>query len=159
MAKFRKNFSNLERRGSESESKEPDPQLPQVVNILECDRPFKNPNYVTPKRYRPLKQIVSAEKAAILGAGVTSSRSKLSKESEKIVRTTKAPVYYWELEAPPSLIPPKKYCDITGLEAPYLDPKTRLRYHSAEIYQVIKTFPLETPQDYLSIRNAAVILK
>lgn len=38
-----------------------------------------------------------------------------------------------EYEAPPSLRPSKKYCDITGLEAPYTDPKSRLRYHNADI--------------------------
>lgn len=38
-----------------------------------------------------------------------------------------------EYEAPPSLRPPKKYCDVTGLEAPYTDPKSRLRYHNADI--------------------------
>jgi INO80 complex subunit C len=77
------------------------------------------------------------------------------------------------IEAPPSVIPPKKYCDITGLEvslcfscsqpqfsgsyhhadscsfytqAPYIDPKSRLRYHNAEVYELIRTFvriPLE----------------
>lgn len=38
-----------------------------------------------------------------------------------------------EYEAPPSLRPSKKYCDVTGLEAPYTDPKSRLRYHNADI--------------------------
>lgn len=27
------------------------------------------------------------------------------------------------IEAPPPRYPPKKYCDMTGLEAPYTDPK------------------------------------
>lgn len=64
------------------------------------------------------------------------------------------------VEAPPSLRPRKKFCDITGLlvsgkentcqrgfvlilihlQAPYTDPKTNLRYHSVEIYEIIKTF-------------------
>ena len=51
------------------------------------------------------------------------------------------------VEAPPSLLPAKRYCDITGLQvrgtltqAPYTDPKTRLRYHSAEIYDIVKGF-------------------
>ncbi|KAA1091666.1 chromatin-remodeling complex subunit ies6 [Puccinia graminis f. sp. tritici] len=47
---------------------------------------------------------------------------------------------YMIIEAPPSVIPPKKYCDITGLEAPYIDPKSRLRYHNAEVYELIRTF-------------------
>lgn len=43
------------------------------------------------------------------------------------------------LHPPPSLLPAKKYCDITGLEAPYRDPKTGLQFHSKEIYGVIRT--------------------
>lgn len=51
------------------------------------------------------------------------------------------------VEAPPSLLPAKRYCDVTGLQvrlmltqALYTDPKTRLRYHSAEIYDIIRGF-------------------
>ncbi|RKO86144.1 YL1 nuclear protein C-terminal domain-containing protein, partial [Blyttiomyces helicus] len=58
-----------------------------------------------------------------------------------------------------SLLPQKKYCDVTGLEAPYMDPKTRLRYHSADVYQFIKTLPDFSVQGYLGLRNAAVDLK
>lgn len=36
-------------------------------------------------------------------------------------------------------MPPKKFCDITGLEAPYRDPHTGLQYHSKEVYEVLKT--------------------
>lgn len=52
------------------------------------------------------------------------------------------------MNPPPSLLPPKKYCDITGLEAPYTDPKTTLRYHSKEIYGIINTlvsWPVNPP--------------
>ncbi|WFD03770.1 chromatin-remodeling complex subunit ies6 [Malassezia obtusa] len=47
---------------------------------------------------------------------------------------------YTSVEAPPSLLPAKRYCDVTGLQALYTDPKTRLRYHSAEIYDIIRGF-------------------
>ncbi|KAJ7718346.1 hypothetical protein B0H16DRAFT_1609422 [Mycena metata] len=33
---------------------------------------------------------------------------------------------YTSIEAPPLLLPQKHYCDITGLEAPYTDPVTKL---------------------------------
>ncbi|WFD30019.1 chromatin-remodeling complex subunit ies6 [Malassezia sp. CBS 17886] len=45
---------------------------------------------------------------------------------------------YASVEAPPSLLPMKRYCDITGLVGPYTDPKTRLRYHSVEVYDIIR---------------------
>lgn len=66
---------------------------------------------------------------------------------------------YENIECPPSILPQKKYCDITGLEAKYTDPKTGLRYHSAEIYQFIRTLGVPNVQAYLASRNAAVVLK
>ena len=49
------------------------------------------------------------------------------------------------LHPPPSLLPAKKYCDITGLEAPYRDPKTTLQFHSKEIYEILKTLVSTCP--------------
>lgn len=69
------------------------------------------------------------------------------------------------VQAPPSLLPSKKYCDITGLivranilltlQAPYTDPKTRLRYHSAEVYDIIKGFVPGVDNTYLALRGDA----
>jgi INO80 complex subunit C len=64
------------------------------------------------------------------------------------------------IEAPPSILPQKRYCDITGLEVcplffllrsaldqslpvfkpkgPYTDPSSSLRYHDKSIYEAIK---------------------
>ena len=60
------------------------------------------------------------------------------------------------IEAPPSVLPQRRYCDITGLEvrgtsesqfivsvmefvqAPYTDPITGLRFHDKSIYELIK---------------------
>ncbi|KAG0475775.1 hypothetical protein HPP92_015461 [Vanilla planifolia] len=39
---------------------------------------------------------------------------------------------YLNIETPPSMYPSKKFCDITGFEAPYVDPRTKLRYASPE---------------------------
>ena len=43
------------------------------------------------------------------------------------------------LEAPPSTYPPKRSCDRTGLEAPYIDPKTQLRYANAEAFRLARS--------------------
>ncbi|KAL3410544.1 hypothetical protein V8F44DRAFT_635133 [Aspergillus fumigatus] len=50
-------------------------------------------------------------------------------------------VTYTNIESAPSLHPSQhtRYCDITGLPAPYTDPKTRLRYHDKEVFGVIRT--------------------
>jgi INO80 complex subunit C len=41
--------------------------------------------------------------------------------------------------APPSLLPAKKYCDITGLHANYTDPRTKLRYKGLDVWHVVRS--------------------
>ena len=68
---------------------------------------------------------------------------------------------YTNIESAPSLHPghQKHYCDITGLPAPYTDPKTRLRYHNAELFQVVRSLPQGVAEKYLEARGAHVVLK
>ncbi|SPO31133.1 uncharacterized protein UTRI_05222_B [Ustilago trichophora] len=66
---------------------------------------------------------------------------------------------YASVEAPPSLRPAKKYCDVTGLIAPYTDPKSGLRYHSVEVYEIIKQFGPGVDNAYLSLRGDASQIK
>ncbi|KAI4121009.1 MAG: hypothetical protein LQ338_006612 [Usnochroma carphineum] len=68
---------------------------------------------------------------------------------------------YTNIESAPSLHPAhqKHYCDITGLPAPYTDPKTRLRYHNKEIFEVARSLPQGVAEKYLEARGAHVVLK
>ena len=68
---------------------------------------------------------------------------------------------YTNIESAPSLHPAhqKHYCDITGLPAPYTDPKTRLRYHNKEVFEVIRLLQQGQAESYLEARGAHVILK
>ncbi|ERN06652.1 hypothetical protein AMTRI_Chr01g135050 [Amborella trichopoda] len=66
---------------------------------------------------------------------------------------------YVNIEAPPSIYPAKKFCDITGFETHYTDPKTKLRYVNTDVFKRIRYLPNDYVQRYLSIRNAAVVLK
>jgi INO80 complex subunit C len=45
---------------------------------------------------------------------------------------------YTSTEAAPSTRPHPHYCDITGLTGPYTDPKTMLRYHDKDVYEIIR---------------------
>ncbi|KAJ1922031.1 hypothetical protein H4219_000378 [Mycoemilia scoparia] len=108
-----------------------------ITNLNEISKPFKNPHYNPKRRTKPVKQILMAEKALDWPVDFPT---------------------YWSIDAPPSLEPRKKYCDITGLEARYTDPKTNLRYHSAEVYSTIKRLPPGAEQSYLALRNANVVL-
>ncbi|MCJ1225273.1 chromatin-remodeling complex subunit ies6 [Toensbergia leucococca] len=68
---------------------------------------------------------------------------------------------YTNIESAPSLHPAhqKHYCDITGLPAPYTDPKTRLRYHNKEIFALVRTLSQGVAEKYLEARGAHVVLK
>ncbi|KAJ1964893.1 Co-chaperone [Dipsacomyces acuminosporus] len=109
-----------------------------ISNLYEVTKPFKNPEYRSQKRWKNLKQISAHEQA----------------QDWPVEFPT-----HWSIDAPPSLIPQKKYCDITGLPAKYTDPKTNVRYYSAEVYQIIKTLPPGSEQQYLALRNASVVLR
>ncbi|KAK7457061.1 chromatin-remodeling complex subunit ies6 [Stygiomarasmius scandens] len=66
---------------------------------------------------------------------------------------------YISIEAPPSFLPQKHYCDLTGLEAPYTDPHTGLRYHDRHVYALIKGLSASTAKEYLSARGVNSIVK
>jgi len=66
---------------------------------------------------------------------------------------------YTSIEAPPSVLPQKHYCDITGLEAPYTDPATGLRYHDKSVYELIKGLTTSAAKDYLAARGVNPIVK
>ena len=66
---------------------------------------------------------------------------------------------YTNIESAPSLAHSRRYCDITGLPAPYLDPKTRLRYHNKEVFGLIRSLPQGSAEQYLEARGAHTILK
>ncbi|KAI1852444.1 hypothetical protein JX265_011077 [Neoarthrinium moseri] len=66
---------------------------------------------------------------------------------------------YTNIESAPSLAHTKRYCDITGLPAPYLDPKSRLRYHNKEVFGFIRSLPQGVAEQYLEARGAHTVLK
>lgn len=68
---------------------------------------------------------------------------------------------YTNIESAPSLHPAhqKHYCDITGLPAPYTDPKSRLRYHNKEVFDIVRHLPQGAAERYLEARGAHVVLK
>ncbi|CAA6662543.1 unnamed protein product [Spirodela intermedia] len=93
------------------------------------------------------------------------SRSRHWKHLKQILQAENFQAYspeepnYLNIESPPSAYPPKKFCDITGFEAPYVDPRTKMRYANADVFKRIRYLPGDSIQRYLSLRNAAVVLK
>jgi INO80 complex subunit C len=70
-------------------------------------------------------------------------------------------VTYTNIESAPSLHPSsqKKYCDVTGLPTSYTDPKSRLRYFNAEIFNYVRMMPQGQKEGYLAARGAHTVLK
>lgn len=62
---------------------------------------------------------------------------------------------------PPSDIPNKKYCDITGFKANYTHKSNGLRYFNKETYQWIENnlSSFERQQEVLEIRGAGTLIK
>ncbi|EPY50754.1 Ino80 complex subunit Ies6 [Schizosaccharomyces cryophilus OY26] len=114
------------------------PATVEDLDISLVPKPFRNPNYkAQSRRNRNLKQTLQSDP-------IQNDPTKLS---------------YSSIEAPPSVLPQPKYCDVTGLPAPYTDPKTRLRYHNKEIYGLIRELPSGVDQEYLKLRSSDIVLK
>lgn len=81
--------------------------------------------------------------------------------SSKGVVTHAPMISYTNIESVPSLHPSsqRRYCDITGLSAPYTDPKSRLRYHNGEVFAVVRNLGQHATESYLAARGAHVVLK
>lgn len=86
-----------------------------------------------------------------------SSRSLLSAEHYDMVPPS-IPTYM-NIDAPPSMYPAKKYCDVTGLPAPYMDPITKLRYASKEAFRIARNLQDHKVEDFLALRHAQVRIK
>ncbi|XP_029958648.1 INO80 complex subunit C [Salarias fasciatus] len=65
---------------------------------------------------------------------------------------------YYNIDAPPSLKPAKKYSDISGLPANYTDPQTKLRFTSTEEFAYIRLLPTDVVTGYLALRKATCIV-
>ena len=66
---------------------------------------------------------------------------------------------YCDLEAGPSLLPKKKYCDFTGLTSCYNELHTGIRYYNSQIYKISQNIPQPIKDQYLNIRKALIRLK
>lgn len=63
------------------------------------------------------------------------------------------------IDAGPTVMPKNKYCDITGFESNYRDPRTGLRYFNSEIFKIVNSLAEPIKNQYLSIRKALFIIK
>ncbi|KGG50934.1 subunit Ies6 of Ino80 complex [Mitosporidium daphniae] len=132
----------LSKRGSSSNPKNAAQQAPLLQNGLfdaHNTKPFKNPQW---------------------NSFIGSKRKWKSIKSLSSTSTSDPLCSPWgSMDVLPSLLPQLKYCDITGLEMAYVDPRSTLRYSSVDAYQVIKKLSQSQIQDYLALRNASFVMK
>jgi INO80 complex subunit C len=125
------------------------------INIKAGERDkltFKNPNFSSKFR-------------------IKDKNSRIAKNVKNMVQDTLDSVSYnlctklfnslldQSIEAGPSLLPKRKYCDITGFESNYKDPSTGLRYYNSEIYKIVGTLTEPIKNQYLALRKALFIIK
>ncbi|EJF56999.1 hypothetical protein BD309DRAFT_777421 [Dichomitus squalens] len=144
----------------------PVPTLAEQLSYLQYPRPFKNPNYTknTNRRTKNLKAVLTQERER-----EKNERERRRQEKEENMdvdgeQPAEDPLEddlptYASIEAPPSVLPQRRYCDITGLEGPYTDPATGLRYHDKSIYELIRGLSATAAKEYLSARGVNPIVK
>ncbi|KAK6166248.1 hypothetical protein SNE40_022993 [Patella caerulea] len=115
-----------------------------TIPIQEKAQPiFKDPNFIHSSKgaaggkktrvWKNLKQIISNDRSLPWKA---------------------TDVTYGSIDAPPSFKPGKKYSDLSGLEAIYVDPQTKLRYSTAEEFSRVRILPGDIVMGYLALRKA-----
>jgi len=140
------------------------PTLAEQLSYLHSPRPFKNPGYVknVNRRTKNLKNVLSQERERERSERERKRSERMEVDGEEgnseYTQEEEIPTYT-SIEAPPSVLPQRHYCDITGLEAPYTDPATDLRYHDKSVYELIKGLSFSAAKDYLSARGVNPIVK
>ncbi|XKL67899.1 hypothetical protein PGB90_003390 [Kerria lacca] len=62
-------------------------------------------------------------------------------------------IHYSSVVTPPSFKPAKKYSDISGLPAKYIDPQTKLYYSTIDEFTIVRTLPSDIITGYLTLRG------
>lgn len=64
----------------------------------------------------------------------------------------------YSINAPPTFKPTKKYSDISGLPAPYVDRHSKLYYSNADEFATVRSLPMDITAGYLQLRGANIIV-
>nr|XP_033783272.1 INO80 complex subunit C-like isoform X2 [Geotrypetes seraphini] len=132
---------------SDNKATIPDPAGPQIETAVK-PLPFKEPTFVHSgiggvaagkknRTWKNLKQILAAERVLPWQLNDPS---------------------YFNIDAPPSFKPAKKYSDISGLPANYTDPQSKLRFSTTEEFNYIRMLPTDVVTGYLALRKATSIV-
>lgn len=118
----------------------------------EIDRPSTSKEPSTSSKQAPVQQQSQPSTSTS-----TKSKPRVWKSLKQVVTAERLqPGAYAALEAAPSLRPWRKYSDLTGLVAPYTDPKTKLRYANRHEYARLRLLTADQVNGYLVLRRAAL---
>ena len=136
---------------NKSEIKDFNVQIPiPKINVTKDNHPvnyslnFKNKNFESKLRAKTEKSYRNSKNMKNLG------KDGKDAISYKI---------YCDIEAGPSILPKKKYCDFTGLTSNYNELHTGIRYYNSQIYKMSQNIPQPIKDQYLNIRKALIRLK
>ncbi|EHN02843.1 Ies6p [Saccharomyces cerevisiae x Saccharomyces kudriavzevii VIN7] len=120
---------------------------------------FKSAHYKKPaRRHKSARQLVSDENKRINALLSKANKAVEGSGTAKRLVSQGNPTSAWK--PPPSIRPAKKYCDVTGLKGLYKSPTNNIRYHNAEVYQlIVKPMAPGVDQEYLKLRGANFVLK
>lgn len=128
-----------------------------------------NSGVSTPLDEADVSHTTESATPTLLAGGTPPNLAQATRELSVIARSGAArnvvsvppTVTYTNIESAPSLHPSSQrhYCDITGLPAPYTDPKSRLRFHNGEIFALVKELGQHQTESYLAARGAHTVLK
>ncbi|GHJ88203.1 hypothetical protein NliqN6_4605 [Naganishia liquefaciens] len=137
----------------------------RVIKPVKAATRGKNARFLS----KAVKEELAREEAAAAAAAEAAAANAVEEEDEAGEEEREDPlvvkdeqgnlrkreiITWFTPDAHPSLLPTKKYCDITGLPARYTDPKTKLRYHDLEVFNVIRQLGPGQDQQYLMLRGA-----
>ncbi|XP_015473643.1 INO80 complex subunit C [Parus major] len=110
--------------------------------------PFKDPNFIH----------------SGIGGAAAGKKNRTWKNLKQILASERALPWqlndpsYFNIDAPPSFRPAKKYSDISGLPANYTDPQSKLRFSTIEEFAYIRMLPSDVVTGYLALRKATSIV-
>ncbi|MEE6465478.1 hypothetical protein FKM82_006564 [Ascaphus truei] len=133
---------------SENKALTTDPTTTQTEGTVR-PLPFKQPNFLH----------------SGIGGAAAGKKNRTWKNLKQILALERALPWqlndpsYFNIDAPPSCKPAKKYSDISGLPANYTDPQSKLRFSTIEEFNYIRMLPTDVVTGYLTLRKATSIVQ
>ena len=104
------------------------------------------------------KQVSFKNPIFLANRTATTKKSKGFKSLKQIITSEKphpSGVTYGGIDAPPSQRPREKFSDLSGIQANYTDPLTRLHYCDADEFTQLRLLDEDVANGYLDLRKVS----